>query len=229
MRAFIQNTYPLLFKRSLITLVIALILPILFIFTSSGWILLLSLVYFCAGVVIHFNAKRWNGLIISILSVMLMLVFTYFWGLSLSLYKEPSIFLNMFASEYEKEEKIEAITGIDIPPFTIESSKLVHSQSFDSESTTHAVLKFKSLPNKQLFQYLDSVCDLEVPDSVDASSKIFAPGIESYYPCWSKKNNKYEFSIIGDLLKLRLHKEDAFFTLTLEKNSPYAKLRYGNF
>ena len=129
----------------------------------------------------------------------------------------------------EDEDRIESIIGMDIPEFTVESSELTHFQSFDAESTTHATLKFKSLPNKQFFDDLDSICKLEAPDTLAPNSKIFVAGLESYYNPWSKEKNEYQFSMIGDPLNKTLHKEDAFFMLTIKKNSPYSELSYGNF
>ena len=148
---------------------------------------------------------------------------------SLSLFWKYSDSFNGISSNYEDEDRIEQIIGIDIPPFTVESSELTHSSSFDSESTTHATLKFETLPNKQLFDYLDSICKLESSDTLEANSEIFVPGLESYYNPWSKDKNEYQFSMIGDPLIKKLHKEDAFFSFTIKKNSRIAELTYGNF
>lgn len=132
-------------------------------------------------------------------------------------------------NNYEDEEKIEEIIGMELPQFTIENSQTTHLQAFDAESSNNVVLKFKTLPDKQFFNTLDSICKLEVPDTVEENSKIFAAGLESYYNVWSKDSNQYKFSIIGDHLKRTLHKEDAFFMLTIKENSLYAELKYGNF
>lgn len=118
---------------------------------------------------------------------------------------------------------------MELPEFTVERSQITHLQTFDSESTTNIVLKFKTLPNKQFFNTLDSICKLEVPDTVEENSKIFSAGLESYYNVWSKDSNQYKFSMIGDPFKRTLLKEDAFFMLTIKKNSPYAQLKYGNY
>ncbi len=132
-------------------------------------------------------------------------------------------------NNYETEEKIEEVIGVDLPEFTIESSELTHSQAFDAESTTNVVLKFKILPDKQFFHTLDSICALKVPDTIQNNNKLFVAGLESYYNPWSKESTEYQFAIIGDPLKRKLHKEDAFFMLSIKKNSAYAEIRYGNF
>lgn len=132
-------------------------------------------------------------------------------------------------NNYENEERIEEIIGVDLPEFTVESSEITHVQAFDAEATTNVVLKFKILPDKQFFLKLDSICALEVPDPIGKNNTIFVAGLESYYNPWSKDSNEYQFDIIGDPLKRKLHKEDAFFMLSIKKNSAYAKIRYGNF
>lgn len=229
MKTFIKNTFNYLFQSSWATVLLSLAFPFLFIETENGWILFFSLLYFFPAAIIHYKGKRWIGYISSLLSLMVTVLLTLLLGMSMAYFPNPFDVHEDYAARYENREKIESITGISIPEFTVESSKITHIGQFDFEFTTDAVLKFKTLPSEKTFRYLDSICELEVLDSVDTSSKIFAPGIESYYPCWSKEKNKYQFSIVSDLLKVRLHKEDAFFTLTLEKNSPYAELRYGNY
>jgi hypothetical protein len=132
-------------------------------------------------------------------------------------------------NNYETEEKIEEVIGVDLPEFTVESSQITHAQAFDAEFTTNVVLKFKILPDKQFFLKLDSICALKIPDTIEENNKTFVAGLESYYNPWSKDSNQYRFEMIGDHLKRRLHKEDAFFMLSIKKNSAYAEIRYGNF
>lgn len=229
MRAFIQNTITFLFRKSWTTLLMALILGVLFYFTYSGWIIFLSVLYFITAAIFHLIGKRWIGLLASIVSLIFSAFLLLIWGIELVLSEGPSGVGKHHSSYYENKENIESIIGISLPEFTIDNSEITHMSQFDFEVTSEAVLKFKTLPSDKTFQYLDSICKLEVPDSVDASSKIFVPGLESYYNPWSKEKNEYQFSIIGDPLKKYLHKEDAFFTLTLEKNSQYARVRYGNY
>ena len=219
----LRNITTFLFGKSWITVLLALILPALYLLTFSGWVILLNFGYFFPAAIIHYKGKRMAGHIASILSMMLMALFT------LPLLADSANIFNGTTSNFEDEDRIELIIGIDIPPFTVESSKLTHSSSFDSESTTHATLKFETLPNKQLFDYLDSICKLKAPDTLAPNSKIFVAGLESYYNPWSKDKNEYQFSIIGDPLRRTLHTEDAFFMLTIKKNSRIAELIYGNF
>lgn len=223
MKSIINTTINWLFRKSWITVLLALLLLSLFLYTFSGWAILLSFAYLLPAAVKHFKGKRWTGFIVSILTMILMELF------SLSLFSEYSDIFNGISSNYEDEDRIEQIIGIDIPSFSVESSELTHSSSFDSESTTHATLKFETLPNKQLFDYLDSICKLESSDTLEVNSEIFVPGLESYYNPWSKNKNEYRFSMIGDPLNKTLHKEDAFFMLTIKKNSRIAELTYGNF
>lgn len=223
MLASLRNTTAILFRHSWTTVLLALILPALYLLTFSGWVILLNFGYFFPAAIIHYKGKRMTGHIASILSMMLMVLFT------LPLLTDAGNIFSGTTANYEDEDRIESIIGIDIPEFTVESSELTHSQSFDAESTTHATLKFKTLANKQFFDYLDSICKLEAPDTLAPNSKIFVAGLESYYNPWSKEKNEYQFSMIGDPLNKTLHKEDAFFMLTIKKYSPYAELSYGNF
>ena len=70
-------------------------------------------------------------------------------------FPDPSDVQDEYASLYENKEKIESITGITIPDFTVDSSKISNISQF--EFTSEAVLRFKTLPNEKTFRYLDSL------------------------------------------------------------------------
>lgn len=224
----LRNILTIPFRFSWITLLLGMAFPYLFTETFNGWILFVSLLYFFPAAIIHYKGKRWTGYIASLLSLMVTVFLTLVMFIGMAYFPDPSDVHDDYASLYENRSKIESITGISIPEFTVDSSKITHMSQFDFEFTTEAVLKFKYPLSNKTFQYLDSLCELYTPASVDTTQE----GSTQSEPAniyWSKENNKYQFSIIGDPLKKNMHKEDAFFMLTIKKNSPYAELTYGNY
>jgi hypothetical protein len=227
-KSFINTTFNWLFQRSWTTILIALILAALFFYTYNGWIIFLSFVYFIPAAIIHIIGKRWVGLLASLLSLIFSVFLLFIWGISQAYFPEPSDVHDDYASVYENRERIESITGISIPEFTVESSKITHISQFDFEFTTEAVLKFKSLPSDKTFRYLDSLCKLYTPPAIDTTVSG-SPQPEPVNTFWSKEEDAYYFSLLGNTEDKKLHSQDAFFSLTITKNSRIAKMRYGNY
>jgi hypothetical protein len=206
----------------------ALILATLFFYTYNGWIIFLGFVYFVPAAIIHLIGKRWTGLLASLLSLFFSVFLLLIWAISQAYFPEPYDVHNNYASLYENRERIESITGISIPEFTVDSSKITHISQFDFEFTTEADLTFKTLPDAKTFRYLDSLCELYTPPSVDTT----VTGPQQPEPVniyWSKEKDTYHFSLYGNTEDKKLHSEDAFFSLTIKKNSRIAEMRYGNY
>ena len=228
MKSFINTTFNYLFQRSWATVLIALLLAALFFYMYNGWIIFLSFVYFIPAAIIHIIGKRWIGLLASILSLIFSVFLLFVWAIAQAYFPEPSDVHDDYASLYEKREKIESITGISIPEFTVDSSKITHISQFDFEFTTEAVLTFKTLPSDKTFRYLDSLCKIYTPTSIDTTVTGFLQP-EPVNTFWSKEKDAYHFSIIGNTQDKKLHSEDAFFSLTIKKHSRIAEMRYGNY
>lgn len=110
----------------------------------------------------------------------------------------------------------------------MDSSKITHMGQFDFEFTTEAIIRFKTLPSNKTFRYLDSLCALHTPAAVDTAI-TGSPRREQVNTFWSKENNTYYFSVNGNTESKELHSKDAFFYLTIEKNSRIAEMKYGNY
>ena len=228
MKSFINTTFNHLFQRSWATVLMALILAALFFYTYNGWIIFLSFVYFVPAAITHLIGKRWTGLLASLLSLIFSVFLLFIWAISQAYFPEPSDVHDDYASLYENRRRIESITGISIPEFTVDSSKITHISQFDFEFTTEAVLTFKTLPSDKTFRYLDSLCNLYTPTTIDTTvTGSLQP--EPVNTFWSKEEHAYHFSLLGNTEDKKLHSQDAFFTLTIKKNSRIAKMRYGNY
>ena len=228
MKSFINTTFTYLFQRSWATVLIALLLAALFFYMYNGWIIFLSFVYFIPAAIIHIIGKRWIGLLASILSLIFSVFLLFVWAIAQAYFPEPSDVHDDYASLYENRAKIESITGSSIPEFTVDSSKITHISQFDFEFTTEAVLTFKTLPSDKTFRYLDSLCKLYTPTTIDTTvTGSLQP--EPVNTFWSKGKDAYYFSMIGNTQDKKLHSEDAFFSLTITKNSRIAEMRYGNY
>jgi len=228
MKAFFNTIINLLFKNSWITLLLGFAVPFLFTQTYNGWILFFSFIYFFPEAIIHYKGKRWVGYIASLLSLMVTLALTLVMGIGMAYFPEPSDVHDDYAAVYENKERIESITGISIPDFTVDSSKLTNMRQFDFEFTSEATLRFKSLPDEKTFRYLDSLCGLYTEPTVD-TTVTGPPQPEPVNIYWSKEKDAYHFSMYGNTEDKKLHSEDAFFSMTINRNSRIAKLRYGNY
>lgn len=118
------------------------------------------------------------------------------------------------------------VLGISIPEFTVDSTNIPHLSQIDFEFTSEAILRFKTLPSDYTFRYLDSLCALHTPATVDTPVTGSPQPVNTF---WSKENNAYHFSINGNTEDKKLHSEDAFFSFTIKKNSRIVELRYGNY
>jgi hypothetical protein len=228
MKPFINTIINWLFRKSWITLLLGLTIPFVFIKTSNGWILFFSLLYYFPAAIIHYKGKRWFGYIASILSLMVTVLLTFVLGFAMAYFPDPSDVHDDYASVYENRERIESITGISIPDFTVDSSKITYMSQFDFEFTSEAVLRFKTLPDEKTFRYLDSLCELYTEPTVD-TTVTGPPEPDPINTFWSKEKDAYHFSLYGNTEDKKLHSEDAFFSMTITRNSRIAKLRYGNY
>jgi hypothetical protein len=227
-KSFFNTTINWLFRKSWITLLLGLTIPFAFIKTSNGWILFFSLLYYFPAAIIHYKGKRWVGYIASLLSLMVTVLLTFVVGFAMTYFPDPSDVHEDYASVYENREKIESITGISIPDFTVDSSKITYMSQFDFEFTSEAVLRFKTLPDEKTFRYLDSLCELYTEPTVD-TTVTGPPQPEPVNTFWSKEKDAYHFSLYGNTEDKKLHSEDAFFSMTINRNSRIAKVRYGNY
>ena len=159
---------------------------------------------------------------------MVTVLLTLVMGMAMAYFPEASDVHDDYASYYENREKIESITGISIPEFTVDSSKIIHVSQFDFEYTTEAFLKFKTLPDEKTFRYLDSLCKLYTAPTVD-TTVTGPPPPEPVNTFWSKEKYGYHFSLIGNTQDKKLHSEQAFFSLTINRNSRIAEVRYGSY
>jgi hypothetical protein len=196
--------------------------------TYNGWILFFSFIYFFPEAIIHYKGKRWVGYIASLLSLMVTVLLTFVLSFAMTYFPDPSDVHDDYASVYENREKIESITGISIPDFTVDSSKITNMSQFDFEFTSEAALRFKTLPDEKTFLYLDSLCELYTEPTVD-TTVTGPPQPDPINTFWSKEKDAYHFSLYGNTADKKLHSEDAFFSLTINRNSRVAKLRYGNY
>lgn len=76
------------------------------------------------------------------------------------------------------------------------------------------------------FRYLDSFCGLYSPPSVDTTEAGSPQQVKTF---WSKEKFGYHFSLVGNTQDKKLHSEEAFFTLTINRNSSIAEVRYGSY
>ena len=228
MKSFFNTIIIWLFKKSWITLLLGLTIPFVFIKTSNGWILFFSLLYYFPAAIIHYKGKRWVGYIASLLSLMVTVLLTFVLSFAMTYFPDPWDVHDYYASLYENREKIESITGISVPEFTVDSSKLTHFSQFDFEFTSKAVLRFKTLPDEKTFRYLDSLCGLYTAPTID-TTEAGSPQPEPINTSWSKEKFGYHFSMYGSTQDKKLHSEEAFFSLTINRNSRIAEVRYGSY
>ena len=128
-------------------------------------------------------------------------------------------------SKYEDKDEIENITGIELPDFDIVDSDLDESKGFNFEFTKNCNIEFETLPEQQIFNTLDSICKIPIPEKVDPNTKQYYQGVEGKFACWQRDSNTYTFN------KEYLYTEgkDHFFRLVLVKGSKKGKLSYGTF
>jgi hypothetical protein len=192
-KSFFNTTINWLFRKSWITLLLGLTIPFVFIKTSNGWILFFSLLYYFPAAIIHYNGKRWVGYIASILSLMVTVLLTFVLSFAMTYFPDPSDVHDDYASVYENRERIESITGIIIPDFTVDSSTITNMRQFDFEFSAEAALRFKTLPDEKTFRYLDSLCELYTEPTVD-TTVTGPPQPDPINTFWSKEKDAYHFS-----------------------------------
>ena len=104
--------------------------------------------------------------------------------------------------------------------------------NFDFEFETHAVLRFKDIPSEKTFQFLDSICKLNTPNTIDTTVDYENPEPikpVSKYLNWFYEKGEYFFSMVGNDGSKTLHSTDAYFRFSIHRNSRLAYLTYGNY
>jgi len=196
---------------------------------DSEWMLISGLLLIIASVIIQLNRKRWKlGCLTGIL-MFLYIAISALWMIKVTFAPNPDRIHRQFARKYENRKKIQKITGVEIPDFKVVESRMLHMRPADFEFETVCLIEFKELPGDNMFTTLDSLCALPIPLSAEVNSSFFYNGLERVYGCWSKEGNKYEYGRNTDFGEKFLHSKDAYFYLTLEKDSLTANLRYGNY
>lgn len=215
-------------KWWILPLISAMAVALSFLFESE-WLLISGLLLLLASVIIQLIRKRWKLGCLTGLLVFVYILISVLWVIKVSFAPNRERVHRQFARKYENRKEIQKITGIEIPGFEIVESRMLHMRPADFEFETVCTIKFEKPLGEDLFRTLDSVCALPVPDTADVNSSFFFNGLENVYPCWSKEGTKYEYERSTDFGEEFLHSKDAYFYLTLERDSLTAHLRYGNY
>ncbi len=124
---------------------------------------------------------------------MVTVLLTFVLSFAMTYFPDPSDVHDDYASVYENRERIESITGIIIPDFTVDSSTITNMRQFDFEFSAEAALRFKTLPDEKTFRYLDSLCELYTEPTVD-TTVTGPPQPDPINTFWSKEKDAYHFS-----------------------------------
>lgn len=215
-------------KWWMLPLISAMAILLSFLFESE-WLLISGLLFIIASVIIQLIRKRWKlGCLTGVLMFIYILI-SVLWVIKVTLAPNRERVHRQFARKYENRKEIQKITGIEIPDFEVVESRMLHMRPADFEFETVCTIEFEKLPGDNLFRILDSICALSVPDTADVDSSFLYNGLKNVYQRWSKEGNKYEYGLINDFGEEFLHSKDAYFYLTLEKDSLTAHIRYGNY
>jgi hypothetical protein len=205
-------------------------LVLLFMFKVNEWLfVLLSFLGFISlfvSMIFQFIKKRWSLSCLTILAMGLFIIVVCMFVLTI--YASSAIHY-MYSKQYENKKEIENIIGVKIPKFKVIDYRLVHSRQFDFEFEVQTTIKFKVMPEDKLFQTLDSICNLPIPQEPDKNSSYFYYSLEGINQCWSKNGDEYQYSRYTDFGKKILHSEDAYFSFTITKGREQAKITYGNY
>jgi len=206
----------------------AILLTLSFLF-DSVWLLLFGLLFVISTVIFQYEKKRKKTGCLTIIFLCLYLCLFFVWFLSQILFPIPNRIHSEYSKRYENREKIQNIIGVKIPKFKVIESNLVHLRNFDFEFEVQSTIEFKTLLDDNLFNELDSICVLPIPQNPEKESSFFYYSLESIDRCWTKNENEYRYTRHTDFGGKLLHSTDAYFYFTITKGSKTGEIKYGNY
>ena len=181
------------------------------------------------SVIYQFIKKGWKIGCLTGLTMLVIIALSAFWFF-LQLFPSPGKIHRQYSKRYENRTEIQRIIGVEIPKFKIVDSKLIHlNERGDFEFEVQTTIEFKELPDDKLFEKLDSIIIITIPQEPNENSSFFYYGLENIYRCWSKDGNKYEYERNTDFGEKFLHSKDAYFKFEFIKGVKTAKIVYGNY
>jgi membrane protein implicated in regulation of membrane protease activity len=212
----------------LIPLISATLIGLSFIFDNI-WFIIIGLLLVTISVIYQFIKKGWKTGCLTGLTMLVIIALSAFWFF-LQLFPSPGKIHRQYSKRYENRTEIQRIIGVEIPKFKIVDSKLIHfNESGDFEFEVQTTIEFKELPDDKLFEKLDSIIIITIPQEPNENSSFFYYGLENIYRCWSKDGNKYEYERNTDFGEKFLHSKDAYFKFEFIKGVKTAKIVYGNY
>ncbi|MEI6265917.1 MAG: hypothetical protein WCP74_12525 [Sphingobacteriia bacterium] len=212
----------------LIPLISATLIGLSFIFDNI-WFIIIGLLLVTISVIYQFIKKGWKKGCLTGLTMLVIIALSAFWFF-LQLFPSPGKIHRQYSERYENRTEIQRIIGVGIPKFKIVDSKLIHlSEHRDFEFEVQTIIEFKELPDDKLFEKLDSIIKITIPQEPDENSSFFYYGLGNIYRCWSKDGNKYEYERDTDFGEKFLHSKDAYFKFEFIKGAKTAKIVYGNY
>lgn len=212
----------------LIPLISATLIGLSFIFDKI-WFIIIGLLLVTISVIYQFIKKGWKTGCLTGLTMLVIIALSAFWFF-LQLFPRPGKIHRQYSKRYENRTEIQRIIGVEIPKFEIVDSKLKHfNKSGDFEFEVQTTIEFKELPDDKLFEKLDSIIIITIPQEPNENSSFFYYGLENIYRCWSKDGNKYEYERNTDFGEKFLHSSDAYFKFEFIKGVKTAKIVYGNY
>jgi hypothetical protein len=212
----------------LIPLISATLIGLSFIFDNI-WFIIIGLLLVTISVIYQFIKKGWKIGCLTGLTMLVIIALSAFWFF-LQLFPSPGKIHRQYSKRYENRTEIQRIIGVEIPKFKIVDSKLIHlNERGDFEFEVQTTIEFKELPDDKLFEKLDSIIIITIPQEPNENSSFFYYGLENIYRCWSKDGNKYEYERNTDFGEKFLHSKDAYFKFEFIKGVKTAKIVYGNY
>jgi len=212
----------------LIPLISATLIGLSFIFDNI-WFIIIGLLLVTISVIYQFIKKGWKTGCLTGLTMLVIIALSAFWFF-LQLFPSPGKIHRQYSKRYENRTEIQRIIGVEIPKFKIVDSKLIHlNESGDFEFEVQTTIEFKELPDDKLFEKLDSIIIITIPQEPNENSSFFYYGLENIYRCWSKDGKKYEYERNTDFGEKFLHSKDAYFKFEFIKGVKTAKIVYGNY
>jgi hypothetical protein len=214
-------------KWWLIPLISATLIGLSFLLDSI-WFVILGILLVTISVIYQFTKKGWKIGCLTGLTMLVIIALSAVWFF-LQLFPSPGKIHRQYSKHYENRTEIQRIIGVEIPKFKIVDSQLKHLNQGDFEFEVYTIIEFNELPDNKLFDMLDSVIKIPIPQEPDENSSFFYYGLENIYRCWSKDGNKYEYERNTDFGEKFLHSKDAYFNFEIVKGSKSAKIVYGNY
>ena len=212
-------------KWWLIPLISATLIGLSFLLDSI-WLVILGILLVTISVIYQFIKKGWKIGCLTGLTMLAILALSSFWFF-LQLFPSPH---KQYSKRYENRTEIQRIIGVEVPKFKIIDSHLKHlSEDGDFEFEVETTIEFNELPDDKLFEKLDSIIIIPIPQEPNENSSYFYYGLENIYRCWSRDGDKYEYDRDTDFGEKFLHSRDAYFRFTFIKGVKTAKIVYGNY